>query len=134
MQFVRFVAKILFMNRGNEQSYREKVYEIVCEIPTGKVMTYGQIAEILGEGYTARTVGFVMHAADTDKVPWQRVINSKGGCSTQKLTVPHNIQQQLLEDEGIEFSEKGFCDLNVYRWFPSGFENDDNDEQPSLFD
>ncbi len=122
------------MNKVDEQSYREKVYEIVREIPTGKVMTYGQIAEILGEGYTARTIGYVMHAADTEKIPWQRVINSKGGCSTGKLLMPFNIQQKLLEDEGIEFSEKGFCDLNIYRWFPEGYEEDDDDEQPSLFE
>ncbi len=128
-----FVAKILFMNKVDEQSYREKVHEIVREIPTGKVMTYGQIAEILGEGYTARTIGYVMHAADTEKIPWQRVINSKGGCSTGKLLVPFNIQQKLLEDEGIEFSEKGFCDLNIYRWFSEGYEEDDG-EQPSLFE
>lgn len=122
------------MNQVDEQSYREKVYEIVREIPLGKVMTYGQIAEILGEGYTARTVGYVMHAAETENVPWQRVINSKGGCSTAKLTVPYNIQQKMLEEEGIEFNEKGFCDLNIYRWCPEGFEiEDDDDEQPSLF-
>ncbi len=121
------------MKQVDEQSYREKVYEIVRQIPSGKVMTYGQIAEILGEGYTARTIGFVMHAADTEKISWQRVINSKGGCSTGKLLVPFNIQQKLLEDEGIEFNDKGFCDLNIYRWFPEGFKIDD-DEQPSLFD
>jgi methylated-DNA-protein-cysteine methyltransferase-like protein len=121
------------MNRVDEQSYREKVYEIVRQIPSGKVMTYGQIAEILGEGYTARTIGYVMHAADTEKIPWQRVINSKGGCSTGKLLVPFNIQQKLLEDEGIEFSEKGFCDLNIYRRFPEGYEDED-DAQPSLFE
>jgi len=56
-------------NQVNERNYRERVYEIVREIPAGRVMTYGQIAEILGEGYTPRTVGFVMHAADTEKIP-----------------------------------------------------------------
>lgn len=116
----------------DEKKYREKVYEIVCEIPQGRVMTYGQIAEILGEGYTARTVGYVMHAADTEKVPWQRVINSQGGCSTQKLTVPHNIQQKILEDEGIIFNAKDKCDLEKYRWYPEGCEPEKN-EQPSLF-
>ena len=65
-------------NQVNDQKYRERVYEIVCNIPSGKVMTYGQIAEILGAGYTPRTVGFVMHGADTNNVPWQRVINSQG--------------------------------------------------------
>jgi methylated-DNA-protein-cysteine methyltransferase related protein len=114
----------------DEQSYREKVYEIVRQIPAGKVMTYGQIAEILGEGYTARTVGYVMHAASTENVPWQRVINSQGGCSTAKMTVPHNLQQNLLEQEGVIFkSEK--CDLKIYRWMPEGFAEED--EQPNLF-
>lgn len=121
------------MNKVDEQSYRERVYEIVREIPSGKVMTYGQIAEILGEGYTARTVGYVMHAADTELVPWQRVINAKGGCSTGRMTMPVNLQQKMLEDEGIEFNEKGFCDLNTYRWYPEGFEIDDREDQPSLF-
>ena len=118
----------------DEQSYRERVYEIVRQIPNGKVMTYGQIAEILGKGYTARTVGYVMHAASTEDIPWQRVINAKGGCSTGKLLVPFNIQLKQLEDEGIVFSEKGFCDLKIYRWYPEGYEDEDDDEQPSLFE
>ena len=121
------------MKQVDEQSYRERVYKIVREIPSGRVMTYGQIAEILGEGYTPRTIGYVMHAADTENVPWQRVINAKGGCSTGKMTMPVNLQQKMLEDENIVFSEKGFCDLNEYLWFPEGFEPDDADEQPSLF-
>lgn len=114
----------------DEQSYREKVYQIVRQIPSGKVMTYGQIAEILGEGYTARTVGYVMHAASTQNVPWQRVINSQGGCSTAKMTAPVNLQQNLLEQEGLVFKNEK-CDLKVYRWTPEGFEEDD--DQPSLF-
>ncbi len=117
----------------NEQKYRERVYEIVREIPVGKVMTYGQIAELLGAGYTPRTIGFVMHAADTQEVPWQRVINSQGACSTGKMLLPVNLQQKILEDEGVKFDEKGRCDLNIYRWFPEGFENKEDDEQPSLF-
>ena len=96
-------------------------------------MTYGQIAEILGEGYTARTVGYVMHAADTENVPWQRVINAQGGCSTGKMTVPSNLQQRLLESEGIRFSEKGFCDLESVRWYPDGFDGRDDDTGLSLF-
>ncbi|MBA2620933.1 MAG: MGMT family protein [Acidobacteria bacterium] len=119
---------------ANEQKYRGRVYEIVRDIPSGRVMTYGQIAEMLGKGYTPRTVGYVMHAADTENVPWQRVINLQGACSTGKITAPVNLQQKMLEDEGVEFNEKGRCDLNVYRWFPEGFEQNENNEQPSLFD
>lgn len=116
----------------NEKDYRKKVYEIVRQIPAGKVMTYGQIAIILGEGYTPRTVGYVMHAAETENVPWQRVINSQGACSTGRMTIPMNLQQELLETEGIIFNEKGRCDLRVFQWHPDGFEPED--EQPKLFE
>ena len=119
------------MNIVNDKLYRERVYAIVRQIPVGRVMTYGQLAIILGEGYTARTVGYVMHGADDD-VPWQRVINSQGKCSTGRLTIPMNIQQEILAAEGVEFNDKGKCDLAKFRWFPDGFEPD-VDEQISLF-
>lgn len=112
----------------NDAVYREKVYSLVRQIPKGKVMTYGQLAAILGEGYTARTIGYVMHGADAEKVPWQRVINSQGKCSTGKLTIPINLQQELLETEGVTFNSAGKCDLGKYQWFPEGF-----DEEMSLF-
>src|SRR3954466_2593577 len=116
---------------------RGPVYEIVRRIPTGRVMTYGQLAEILGEGYTPRTVGFVMHAAD-DTVPWQRVINSQGACSTGRVILPVDLQQRILESEGVAFNEKGRCDLARYRWTPEEFATaddggDEDDSQPSLF-
>ena len=120
------------MNIVNDKTYRECVYEIVRQIPVGKVMTYGQLAIILGEGYTARTVGYVMHGSD-EGVPWQRVINSQGKCSTGRLTIPMNLQQELLEAEGVIFNEKGKCDLREFQWFPEGFEPE-TDEQTSLFD
>lgn len=120
------------MNFANEKQYREKVYDLVLQIPKGMVMTYGQIANILGQGYTPRTVGYVMHAADTENVPWQRVINSQGKCSTGKMTMPVNLQQSMLEQEGIVFDSKGKCDLYTYLWEPEGIERDD-DDQPDLF-
>lgn len=106
------------------------MFEIVRSIPQGKVMTYGQIAIILGEGYTARTVGYVMHGSD-EGVPWQRVINSQGKCSTDKLTMPVSLQQSMLESEGVIF-KAGKCDLGVYQWDPDGFEPE-SDEQATLF-
>src|SRR5918912_3690646 len=117
-------------------AYRERVYEIVQRIPRGRVMTYGQIAEILGEGYTPRTVGFVMHSADEETTPWQRVINSQGACSTGRLTLPHDRQQRMLEAEGVEFDARGRCNLGHYRWTPEEIEraeDADDEAQPSLF-
>lgn len=118
------------VNLINDKQYRERVYALVRQIPPGRVMTYGQIADILGEGYTARTVGYVMHGSDDD-VPWQRVINSQGKCSTGRLTIPMNLQQEILESEGVEFKASGKCDLNKYQWYPKGHEPDE-DIQPSL--
>ena len=101
----------------NEAKYRERVYEIVRRIPRGRVMTYGQIAEILGEGYTARTVGFVMHGS-SDNTPWHRVINAQGACSTGRVVIPHDKQQRMLEAEGVKFNKRGRCDLETYLWLP----------------
>jgi methylated-DNA-protein-cysteine methyltransferase related protein len=119
------------MNRVDDNSYRERVYELVRRIPPGRVMTYGQIAEILGEGYTARTVGYVMRESDGQGVPWQRVINSQGACSTGRMTMPVNLQQNMLECEGVTFNASAKCDLETYMWYPEGFEPED-DVQPSL--
>jgi methylated-DNA-protein-cysteine methyltransferase-like protein len=116
--------------------YRERVYEIVRRIPEGRVMTYGQLAELLGEGYTPRTVGFVMHAADTERDPWHRVINAQGACSTGRITAPYDMQQRMLEAEGVRFDAKGRCDLSRYRWTPEEFADAsarDEADQGSLF-
>jgi methylated-DNA-protein-cysteine methyltransferase related protein len=115
--------------------YRARVFEIVRRIPEGRVMTYGQMAELLGEGYTARTVGFVMHTAD-DADPWHRVINAQGACSTGRVLLPPDKQQRMLEAEGVTFDARGRCDLGRYRWTPEELADagsQDADPQPSLF-
>lgn len=106
------------MVKTDTPEYRNRVYDLVKRIPKGRIMTYGQIAITLGEGYTPRTVGYVMRNANADKVPWQRVINSKGGCSTGRILAPYDIQQQLLEHEGVEFNDRGYCRVEEYRWEP----------------
>ena len=98
--------------------YRERVYKIVRRIPRGKVMTYGQIAYMLGEGYTPRTVGFVMHGADEQNTPWHRVINSQGRCSTGRIVLPSDKQQRMLQREGVKFDNSGRCDLEIFLWQP----------------
>lgn len=120
-------------SRKDSSSYRERVFRIVRRIPPGRVMTYGQIAEILGEGYDARTVGYCMSAAD-DSVPWQRVINAQGACSTGRVLLPVNKQQLLLEAENIEFDQRARCDLTRYRWTPPEAETiAPDDRPPTLF-
>jgi methylated-DNA-protein-cysteine methyltransferase-like protein len=101
-----------------EDQYRERVYKIVRRIPRGRVMTYGQIAYMLGQGYTPRTVGFVMHGADESNTPWHRVINSQGKCSTGRIVLPPDKQQRMLEREGVKFDETGRCKLEQFLWQP----------------
>jgi methylated-DNA-protein-cysteine methyltransferase-like protein len=100
-----------------DQQYRARVYKLVRQVPPGKVMTYGQIAIILGQGYTPRTVGFVMHGADEANTPWHRVINSQGRCSTGGVVLPADKQQLMLEAEGVKF-KNGKCDLEKFLWRP----------------
>ena len=100
-----------------DRQYRERVYKLVRRIPRGRVMTYGQIAIILGEGYTPRTVGFVMHGASEEQTPWHRVINSQGRCSTGGVVLPTDKQQRMLEAEGVKFTS-GKCDLETFIWQP----------------
>jgi methylated-DNA-protein-cysteine methyltransferase-like protein len=100
-----------------DPKYRERVYAMVRGIPRGRVMTYGQIAELLGDGYTPRTVGFCMHSSP-DGTPWQRVVNAQGKCSTGKIVLPHDKQQRLLELEGVEFDKNGRCDLQQFLFIP----------------
>jgi methylated-DNA-protein-cysteine methyltransferase-like protein len=104
--------------RAPDEKYRERVYKIVRRIPSGRVMTYGQIAYMLGEGYTPRTVGFAMHGADERDTPWHRVINSQGKCSTGRIVLPPDKQQRMLEREGVKFDTAGRCDLETFLWKP----------------
>ena len=94
------------------------VYAMVRDIPSGRVMTYGQLATLMGQRLSPRAVGWAMNRAPED-VPWQRVVNARGGCSTDRLPgMPPGYQRTLLEREGIEFRDDGTLDLDRYRWSP----------------
>jgi len=94
----------------------QQIHEIIRLIPSGKVATYGQIAEIVG-GCTARMVGYAASSIPLNSdIPWQRVINYKGGISQRKSGSGELLQQKLLEAEGIKFDNSGRTDLEHYRW------------------
>ena len=81
-------------------------------------MSYGQIATLLESRLSARAVGWAMHGCPKD-VPWQRVVNASGGCSTDRLPdTPSGLQRALLEEEGVCFDDTGRLDLERYRWVP----------------
>lgn len=94
------------------------VFALVRRIPRGRVMTYGQIAVLLGSRLSPRAVGWAMHGCPRD-VPWQRVVNARGGCSTDRLPgIPPGLQRALLEAEGVGFRANGTLPLERYRWAP----------------
>jgi methylated-DNA-protein-cysteine methyltransferase related protein len=97
-------------------------------------MTYGQIAELLGKGYTPRTVGFVMHASPSG-TPWHRVLNAQGACSTGRIVLPHDKQQRLLETEKVVFDKNGRCNLQTFLWIPKDGELAERQtkRKPTLF-
>jgi len=104
--------------RGETGGAYDQVFALVRRIPRGRVMNYGQIAGLLEHRLSPRAVGWAMHGCP-EEVPWQRVVNASGGCSTGRLPdMPEGIQQALLEAEGITFRADGTLDLERYRWQP----------------
>ena len=100
-------------------NFFDRVYAVVRMIPAGKVASYGQIAALLGHPRAARTVGWALNALrdnDIDDVPWQRVINSQGRISISRADLGADLQQALLEEEGVEFDLRGYVDLKRFGW------------------
>jgi len=98
--------------------FARAVYAVVRDIPRGTVVTYGQVAAILGQPRAARAVGTALShlpRALARVVPWQRVINAGGRISIRGDVLRPDLQRQLLELEGIRF-RGGRIDLQAYRW------------------
>ncbi|WP_404789239.1 MGMT family protein [Altericista sp. CCNU0014] len=109
------------LERAKEKSpLYESIYAQVRQIPAGKVATYGQIAELVGLYGRARLVGYALFRVPLDsQVPWQRVINAKGTISQSPMRQGNDeLQQILLEREGIIFDARGRVDLKRFQWHP----------------
>src|SRR5262249_14629454 len=94
------------------------VYRIVCSVPKGKVVTYGQVASLAGRPRAARAVGMALGALRgplAGTVPWHRVIGAGGRC-THVRRVSAAAQRDLLEREGVRFDRRGKVDLRRARW------------------
>ena len=100
-----------------EYSLYEHFYDLIRQVPEGRVVTYGDIAK-LADCRSARAVGFALNQLpEGSDVPWQRVINSQGKVSPRRNSEGHLVQQLILEEEGITFND-GKVDLSQYRWLP----------------
>ncbi|THD69745.1 MGMT family protein [Robertkochia marina] len=102
------------------ESYFQKVYEVVKQIPHGRVTSYGAIARFLGTGGSARMVGWAMNASHTmEEVPAHRVVNRIGLLTGKHHFQGTNLMQQLLENEGIEVVNDQVQDFKTHFWDPS---------------
>ncbi len=99
-------------------TFRERVLAIVRQVPSGRVVSYGQVALWAGTPRAARQVGAVLFGLrDEDgDVPWQRVVNARGGISTFKVGAGE-LQIALLRSEGVEVGSTG-VDLGCWGWAP----------------
>ena len=106
----------------SEDSFFEKVYDVVRQIPYGRVTSYGAIAEYLGTRGSARMVGWAMNSAhsETQRVPAHRVVNRTGVLTGKHHFGGPRVMQQLLESEGIEIRNDQIVDFEKYFWDPAG--------------
>lgn len=102
----------------NLTPFQQKVYDLVAHIPKGKVMTYGQVAAIIGSPGAARAVGMCMkHNPDTTVVPCHRVVASNGELTGYSAKGGVNTKYAKLKDEGVSFKDK-VVDLVQSQWNP----------------
>lgn len=102
-----------------DKQFAQRVYALVAQIPSGHVMTYGQIAALCGSAQAARIVGGIAHFGPPD-LPWQRVVNKKGGLAAGYYGGREG-QKRELEAEGVEVQGKAgdyFVDVETLIWQP----------------
>lgn len=102
------------MTDKNPPSTYLRIYNIVAQIPKGRVMTYGQIARLVPR-CTPRMVGYALAGMpDHLDLPWWRVINRLGEISLRRNAMDENLQRHILETEGVAFDANGRTDLSVF--------------------
>ncbi|MBT8244824.1 MAG: MGMT family protein [Winogradskyella sp.] len=105
--------------KASTESFFERVYEVVCQIPYGRVTSYGAIANYLGAVRSARIVGYAMNGSHGKDVPAHRVVNRKGLLTGKHHFEGTNLMQQLLEGEGIKIVDNQIQNLETVFWNPS---------------
>ena len=101
-----------------DADFNERVYALVAQIPRGRVMTYGQIATLAGASWAAWEVGQIAHYGRSD-LPWQRVVNKKGGLAKGYTNGGLEAHKHALELDGVYVSDDFMVDVESLIWRPA---------------
>lgn len=99
-----------------KDNFRQKVYQLMAQLPADKVTTYGDVAALAGHPYAARVVGGISHFGPPE-LPWQRLVNRHGGLARGFPGGP-DVQRQLLEQDGISCTDFVVDNFKEIRWQP----------------
>ena len=101
--------------------FSQRVFEVVHQVPHGKVATYGQVGRLIGAPRSARYVGFALRAnpepgADHDRIPCHRVVFKDGSLCTSFAFGGPDEQRRMLEAEGVSFIDEGRVNMEACQW------------------
>jgi methylated-DNA-protein-cysteine methyltransferase-like protein len=121
MAKAKAVHKVPVADASKHFSFFQNVWDVVRQIPKGRVTTYGAIARYLGTGSSARMVGWAMNASFTTspRVPAQRVVNRNGMLSGKMHFSTPTLMQELLEKEGLKIEEDKIINFKDRYWDPA---------------
>lgn len=104
------------MTAKKVSDFTQRVIQVIKSIPSGKVATYGQIARLAGNSRASRQVSWILASSSRkEKLPWHRVINSRGMISLPRGT-GYEEQKMLLLEEGVKFGKEDRIDLKRFLW------------------
>lgn len=96
--------------------FRDKVYELIAQVPRGRVATYGDLAGLAGHAHASRVVGGISHYGPRE-LPWHRLVNRFGGLASG-FPGGRRVQQELLESEGVTCTSHVVDNFMERRWQP----------------
>lgn len=99
-----------------DTTFRDKVFQLMAQVPAGKVTTYGDLAGLAGHAHASRVVGGIAHYGPDD-LPWHRLVNRFGGLAAG-FHGGREVQQQLLEQDGVSCTNFIVDDFKERRWQP----------------
>lgn len=100
-----------------DAAFKQRVYDMVAQIPKGRVMTYGQIAVLCGAAWAAWEVGQIAHSGPSE-LPWQRVVNKSGGLAAGWPGGGRAAHAAVLKAEGVAVSDDYKVDIAKLLWNP----------------